>query len=155
MLIPRRLRDRHRARDHHSVKLQGFGLHVRRRAVCRRQHPFRVRSFTFLLMANFRHRILVHRSSRLCINTPRPASSWASKQASAVPLFSPLSSCDSTSRRAIRRLLEPTRRISSSRSRNLYVSDLLIARSPFRSRRTSLSTQRPRATRFHLRQIVP
>ena len=27
-IIPRRLRDRRRARDCNSVKLQGFGLHV-------------------------------------------------------------------------------------------------------------------------------
>ena len=39
-------------------------------------------------MANFRHRILVHRSSRLCINTPRPASSGASNQALRFPLLS-------------------------------------------------------------------
>ena len=106
-------------------------------------------------MANFQHRIIVHCSSRLCINTPRPASSWASKQASAVPLFSPLSSCESTSRHSTRRLLEPTCHNSSSRSRDSYVFDFLITRSLFRSHQTSLSTRHPQATQFHLRQIVP
>ena len=33
---PRRLRDRRRARDRHSVKIPGFGLHIRRRATRRR-----------------------------------------------------------------------------------------------------------------------
>ena len=33
---PHRLRDRRRARDRHSVKIPGFGLHIRRRATCRR-----------------------------------------------------------------------------------------------------------------------
>ena len=52
-LIPRRLRDRRRARGRHSINFLGFGLHIRRRATCRRLHPFRVRSFILPFAAYF------------------------------------------------------------------------------------------------------
>ena len=79
-------------------------------------------------MANFWHRILVHHSSCLCINTPRPASSGALNQGIAVsPPLSLLFSCDPTSCRSTRQLLEPTHRISSHCSRNLYVSISLLS----------------------------
>ena len=77
---------------------------------------------------------------------------------SGIAVFPPLSllpSCDLTSRHSTRRLLKPTRRISSHRSRDSYIYDFLIVRSLFRSRRTSLSMQHPQASRFHLRQIYP
>ena len=58
-LIPRRLRDRCRARDRHTVKFLEFGLHIRRRApVAGRAHfEFVVLSFPFQL--TFWRRVLV------------------------------------------------------------------------------------------------
>ena len=61
-------------------------------------------------------------------------------------LFSLL--CDLTSRRSTRRLLKPTRRISSSRLRDSYVFDFLIARSLFRSHRLPYQRNVPKLLIF-------
>ena len=57
--IPRRPRDRHRARDRHSVNFRGFGLHIRRRAPVAGRALFEFVALSFPFQLTFWRRVLV------------------------------------------------------------------------------------------------